>query len=93
MPDEEGRAKLIRLYASGLPVPEEVIAATVRRTEKVSAAFIKELMRRAAQFQIERDENAAEVSTADIDAALEELLFSGGSLNRKLLGAQAADGA
>jgi tetratricopeptide (TPR) repeat protein len=87
LPDEEGRRKLIRLYSHGLAVPDEVISATVRKTENVSAAFIKELMRRSAQFQIERDERAAEVSLADIDAALEELLFTGGSLNRKLLGA------
>ncbi|HEX5138093.1 MAG TPA: AAA family ATPase [Planctomycetota bacterium] len=90
LPDDEGRAKLIRLYASGLTIPEDVIAATVRKTDRVSAAFIKELVRRAAQFQIERDESAAEVSMSDIDAALDELLFSGGSLNRKLLGADAA---
>lgn len=87
LPDEEGRRKLIRLYAHGLPVPDEVIEATVKRTDRVSAAFIKELMRRAAQFRIERDESAADVSMADIDNALEELLFTGGSLNRKLLGA------
>ncbi|MHC4972099.1 MAG: AAA family ATPase [Planctomycetota bacterium] len=87
LPDEEGRAKLVRLYSCGLSLPDEVIETTVRKTENVSASFIKELMRRAAQFQIERDENAAEVTVADIDNALEELLFTGGSLNRKLLGA------
>lgn len=88
LPDEEGRAKLIRLYSCGLPLPDEVIEATVRKTKDVSASFIKELMRRSAQFQIERDEDATEVTVADIDNALEELLFAGGSLNRKLLGAE-----
>ena len=39
-PDEEGRAKLVRLYARSVPVREEVVAETVRRAEKVSAAFI-----------------------------------------------------
>jgi SpoVK/Ycf46/Vps4 family AAA+-type ATPase len=48
LPDEEGRAKLVRLYARGMEVPEEVLRATVQRTEGVSASFIKELMRRSA---------------------------------------------
>jgi cell division protease FtsH len=87
LPDEEGRGKLIRLYSRGLTVPEDVVRATVKKTDRVSAAFIKELMRRAAQFRLERD-GGSELSLADIDAALEELLFAGGSLNRQLLGAQ-----
>jgi tetratricopeptide (TPR) repeat protein len=86
LPDEEGRGKLVRLYSRGLAVPEDVVRATVKKTEKVSGAFIKELMRRAAQFRLERD-GSSELSLADIDNALEELLFAGGSLNRQLLGA------
>jgi len=92
LPDAEGRAKLIRLYSCGLSLQDDVIAATVRKTENVSASFIKELMRRSAQFQIERDEDGAKVTLADIDNALEELLFTGGSLNRKLLGADFDEG-
>ena len=38
------------------------------------------------QFHLERsDDNTIEM--ADIDDSLEEMLFTGGSLNRKLLGA------
>jgi tetratricopeptide (TPR) repeat protein len=88
LPDEDGRAKLIRLYSRGLVVPEGIVQSTVKRTENVSGAFIKELMRRAAQFQIERN-GADEMTLEDVDQALEELLFSGGSLNRKLLGGPA----
>lgn len=88
LPDEEGRAQLIRLYSYGLSISDHVIQATVKKTENVSASFIKELMRRSAQFQIERNAEAPEVTLADIDNALEELLFTGGSLNRKLLGAE-----
>jgi hypothetical protein len=88
-PDEEGRTKLVRLYSKGLSVPEEVVRETVKRTENVSAAFIKELMRRSAQFRLEQDGSGA-MTQADVDAALDELLFSGGSLNRKLLGGQSA---
>ncbi|XIA67413.1 AAA family ATPase [Bradyrhizobium sp. TZ2] len=55
LPDTTGRDKLIRLYAMGLPLEAEIVAETVRRTEGVSAAFIKELMRRIAQSCIARD--------------------------------------
>jgi ATP-dependent 26S proteasome regulatory subunit len=89
LPDEEGRAKLVRLYSRGLAVPEAVIQETVKKTENVSGAFIKELMRRAAQFLIERN-GSDEMNRDDVNQALEELLFSGGSLNRKLLGGPSA---
>ena len=49
-------------------------------------AFIKELMRRCVQFNLFRGENGSATS-ADIDAALDEMLFQGGTLNLKLLGA------
>ncbi len=91
LPDDEGRAKLIRLYSRGLPLSEELLESTVKKTESVSASFIKELMRRAAQFLIERNADPPEVTPEDIESALEELLVTGGSLNRKLLGAGAKD--
>ena len=43
-------------------------------------------MRRATQFALERVASPA-LAIADIDAALDELLFSGGRLNAALLGA------
>ena len=58
----------------------------VSKTDKASAAFIKELMRRAAQFYIQNGCEGA-LQVADVNAALEEMLFTGGSLNAKLLGA------
>ena len=85
-PDEEGRCKLMRLYAQRTDVPDAVVESLVKRTPNVSAAFIKELMRRSAQFALERNSSAT-ISLGDAEAALEELLCRGGSLNRKLLGA------
>jgi hypothetical protein len=85
LPDEEGRAKLIRLYARQTPLDEGVIAATVRKTEGVSPAFLKELMRRAVQFMLERDGEAA-LRQEDLDGALHELMHGGGALNRRLFG-------
>ncbi|QDT22646.1 AAA family ATPase [Gimesia chilikensis] len=86
LPDAEGRRKLIQLYSTGVSVGEEEIEEVLKRTSGVSAAFIKELMRRAVQFHIER-EGTGEISTEDISNALDEMLISGGSLNLKLLGA------
>lgn len=86
LPDENGRRLLVHLYACGLPLDESVVETIVRRTDKASAAFIKELMRRAAQFYIQNESNGR-LQLADLNAALEEMLFAGGSLNAKLLGA------
>ena len=95
LPDDEGREKLVRLYSQGVELPPEVAEAVVARTAGVSAAFIKELMRRSVQFHLERSETGR-IELRDVEAALEEMLFSGGSLNRKLLGGswdgQASDG-
>ena len=85
LPDEEGRAKLIRLYARGLEVSETLLETIVRKTKGASPAFIKELMRRAAQFQIETLADGRLQQSA-VDGALEEMVFSGGTLNLKLLG-------
>ena len=89
LPDPEGRRKLARLHARGLKVPEDLFELIVRRTEGVSAACIKELMRRCAEFQIEAtgDNNLTELS---VDAALDEMLLAGGMLNRRLLGGDGA---
>lgn len=86
LPDENGRRLLVRLYACGLPLDESVVETIVRRTDKASAAFIKELMRRAAQFYIQNGSNG-HLELTDVNAALDEMLFTGGSLNAKLLGA------
>ena len=90
LPDEEGRAKLTKLYARGLESSEELMEQIVSRTKGVSAAFIKELMRRCAQFQIEFSCGNTLTQPA-VDAAIEEMLFAGGALNRRLLGGEGAE--
>jgi len=92
LPDEIGRRKLIRLYAAGAAVSDDVVEQTARITQGVSASFIKELMRRAIQFHLECRSNGASIQILqnDVDEAIDELLFAGGSLNRTLLGADGA---
>lgn len=70
---------------------DDLLDLIVRRTQGVSAAFIKELMRRCAQFQIETS-GGKPLAQASVDAALKEMLFAGGTLNRRLLGGEGADG-
>jgi ATP-dependent 26S proteasome regulatory subunit len=88
LPDENGRGQLIRLYACGLKLDAELVEMTVTKTKGASAAFIKELMRRAAQFHLQSG-NGGLLQQQQMDSALEEILFSGGSLNVKLLGGAA----
>ena len=85
LPDENGRRQLVALYACGLPLAPDVSEVIVRKTKGASAAFIKELMRRAAQFHLQNN-NDGQLKLEALDSALEEILFSGGSLNVKLLG-------
>jgi ATP-dependent 26S proteasome regulatory subunit len=88
LPDEEGRRKLVRLYARGLEVCDEVAIIIVRKTKNASPAFIKELMRRSAQYHIQGGQDGV-LKQEHVEAALDEMLFSGGSLNVKLLGGAA----
>jgi ATP-dependent Clp protease adapter protein ClpS len=85
LPDDIGRTKLVQLYGKGLPLDPTIVAEVAQRTKGVSAAFIKELMRRIAQASIARD-GGSSVDADDIGEALDEMLFAGGKLNIKLLG-------
>ena len=87
LPDDEGRRKLVALYGRDLALESAVTDEIVAKTEGVSAAFIKELMRRTAQYNIARNGNG-KVENADAWGAMEERLFSGGKLNRTLLGSR-----
>jgi cell division protease FtsH len=92
LPDGAGRQKLIRLYGQPSQLPDDLVQMIVGRTEGVSAAFIKELMRRSVQFQLEREAAAGRLEPQDVENALDEMLFSGGSLNVKLLGGKLGGG-
>ena len=89
LPDPAGRSKLVELYAGNLRIRPELKESMVGRTEGASAAFIKELMRRSAQYAIQSG-NEGDLSESEIASALDEMLFSGGSLNHKLLGVKSS---
>jgi hypothetical protein len=90
VPDDEGRAKLVKLYGRELEISDSLLDQIVGRTKGVSAAFIKELMRRCAQFQIEAS-GGSTLAPEAVDAAIGEMLFAGGALNRRLLGGEGAE--
>jgi ATP-dependent 26S proteasome regulatory subunit len=85
VPNDIGREKLVRLYGRGQPLGDAVVSEAAQRTKGVSAAFIKELMRRVAQASLARD-GGTTVESTDISEALDDMLFAGGKLNVKLLG-------
>jgi ATP-dependent 26S proteasome regulatory subunit len=91
LPGESERRLLVRRYAGALWVPEELAVETARRIGRVSPAFIKELMRRAAQSMLERDGGQA-LESRDIERALEDMLRAGGRLGARMLGAENAIG-
>jgi len=91
LPGEVERRLLVKRYAGGLHVAEDLAADTARRAGHASPAFIKELMRRAAQAMLERDGEQT-LEARDIDQALEDMLGAGGRFGARMLGMAGAVG-
>ena len=89
VPDRLSRSRLIELYGVGLDVRIQNADELLARTEGVSAAFIKELMRRAALLAAESqpDSDGLLVTDQELGQALDEMLEAGGVLGRSLVGA------
>jgi ATP-dependent 26S proteasome regulatory subunit len=86
LPDAECRRRLIDLYARGLTLRAESVNTIVDRTAGASAAFMRELLRRAALIASDED-GPTVVEDRHLDEALHELVVAGGALTRSLLGA------
>ena len=89
LPDRACRRRLFDLYGQGLTLHLEHLSELIEQTEGVSAAFIRELMRKAALFAAEEGDEII-VEDRHIDEALKELVFEGGELTKRLLGASGA---
>jgi hypothetical protein len=85
LPDEAGRRALARIYSRGLSVSGQILDLVASLTDRASPAFIKELMRRAAQEAIGQGSGAA-LTPDCVERALQEMMFDGGRLNVRLLG-------
>jgi hypothetical protein len=86
-PDAACRRRLLELYGAGLDLKGD-LDAVVARTDGASAAFMRELVRKAAVLAADADagEGRIVVRDAQLEAALRELLVTGGALGRSLLG-------
>lgn len=83
VPDARGRARLLELYARGLTLEGVDFARYVEKTDGASPAYIKELLRKAALLAAIAGSKA--VTTAHLDAAMEELA-AGGELAKRIVG-------
>jgi ATP-dependent 26S proteasome regulatory subunit len=90
-PDAACRRRLLELYSRGLRLELTALDRLIERTEGVSGAFIRELLRKAAVFAAEDDgESPLVVRDSHLEEALAELLVAGGPLTQSLLGAAKA---
>jgi hypothetical protein len=85
LPDAACRRRLFELYGHGLTLHLSDAERFIRRTEGASAAFIRELLRKAALFAAD-DGEALIVEDRHLDEALHELVVMGGDLTKSLLG-------
>lgn len=89
LPDRACRQRLFDLYGQGLTLHLDQLPQLIDQTEGVSAAFIRELMRKAALFAADEGDDLI-VEDRHIEEALHELVFEGGELTKRLLGATRA---
>ena len=90
LPDADARRQLIRLYQGNLVLDLARPEGVIERTEGVTAAFLKELLRKAALLACEDDDSEGPIRVADahLDAALDQLLDTRNQLTRILLGGE-----
>jgi ATP-dependent 26S proteasome regulatory subunit len=87
-PDEDCRRRLFALYSEGLTLNINRLDEFIHKMRGVSAAFIRELLRKAAVIAAIESNGDLIVNDEHIDEALAELLVAGGTLTQSLLGAQ-----
>ena len=100
LPDAEARRKLIALYQGNLVLDLSGLDEVITRTEGVTAAFLKELLRRAALLAAgagrshEGNDDVAPIRVTDshLAEALDQLLDARGQLTRTLLGGRGTAG-
>jgi hypothetical protein len=95
LPDDDGRRRLLEVYTRGLDVQldDAELDTVVRRTEGVTASFVKELVRRSVLESLTRGRAPGAPLAADVvSAALDDLLDAGQAVTRALLGGPGSTG-
>ncbi|MBX7218887.1 MAG: ATP-binding protein [Blastocatellia bacterium] len=85
LPDAACRRRLFELYGQGLALEVREVDRLIDRTQGASAAFMRELMRKAALFAADETDPIL-VTDRHLDEAMHELLVDGGPLTKSLLG-------
>lgn len=85
LPNARCRERLIDLYSCGIELQIADRKTIIQRTSGASAAFIRELMRRATLFAAE-DNSEIVVTDRHLDEAFRELTVDGGELTQSFLG-------
>lgn len=95
LPDGPCRLRLLERYLADLPLREVDLDAIVERTEGVSAAFLKELGRRAVIHAADdqTEDEALSVSGDHLHRALDDLLEHSAPILRASLGLGGSEGA
>jgi hypothetical protein len=88
LPDPVSRRRLFELYGRGLTLQISELDRFIEKTKGASAAFIRELLRKAALFTAEEPGDGLIVADRHLDEAMRELVVQGGALTRSLLGAE-----
>jgi hypothetical protein len=89
LPDAACRRRLFDLYGRGLNLRIRESDRFIQRTKGASAAFVRELMRKAALFAADENPDIV-VEDRHLDESLHELVIQGGELTQSLLGFQSA---
>jgi hypothetical protein len=88
LPDDDGRRRLLHLYAQQIRLDPEAERELVKRSEGVTGALIRELMRQATLRATLED---SEPTAADVVSILNDMMGERATLTRRLLG-QPAEG-
>lgn len=88
LPDAACRRHLFEFYARGLSLHISDLGRLVERTEGVSPAFVRELLRKAALIAADEGGELV-IEDRHMEEVLHELLLQGGKLTRTLLGVHA----
>jgi len=91
LPDADCRRRLLTLYSRGLTLQLNSVDRIIDRTEGVSAAFMRELVRKSSLIAVDNT-GVVVVQEEHFDEAIRELVVEGGVLTKSLLGARAIVG-
>jgi ATP-dependent 26S proteasome regulatory subunit len=85
LPDAACRRRLLELYGRGLTLRVSAMDNLIERTEGVSPAFIRELLRKAALLAVGPGDEIV-VEDGHLTQAIRELVADDGGVTRRLLG-------